>query len=146
MPTLYKIFKQLKLLRNICLCLCVLACNCQHSECINSKCFDNNIQHLLQFSAPFVITNCDWFIILAGSELNYTSGVTGESYFKFIFAQNINWHVCDCAKKYVPLMFLLAHRAAEWRVNIINNNIEMGVKDISVRSTQTEIILSIYVV
>jgi hypothetical protein len=36
---------------------------------LTTNVFDNNIQHLLHFSAPIVTTNFVWFIILAGSVL-----------------------------------------------------------------------------
>jgi len=38
--------------------------NCQHSECIHNKCFDNNLQYPLYCSADVVITNSLRFIIL----------------------------------------------------------------------------------
>ena len=39
MSILYKPLQKLKLQRNIFSRLCILAWNCEHSECINSKCF-----------------------------------------------------------------------------------------------------------
>jgi hypothetical protein len=41
-------------------------------------------------------------------------------------------------KKYIPHMFLTAFRAAELRVNVLKDNIEMYIKEISLMTSWNE--------
>jgi hypothetical protein len=45
-----------------------------------------------------------------------------------MLVENIN--VCDCQRKYVPLMLLTAYRVPGFRVNTLKDNIEMGITKI----------------
>ena len=61
--TWHKTFKNL--ISNVFFVYVILASNLENSECITSKIiFHNNVQYLLHFGAPNVITKYTWFIIL----------------------------------------------------------------------------------
>ena len=136
-----KLFNKSQLQCNICYVLCVLAWNCHYSECIIDWCvwwrhaipatFMYSSGDLLLFEFRFIIIGFAAYYFSWKYLMHWTVPLKcwREIYFYLTFVHNIIWHFMLVQTKYVPLIFLRAYKAAEWRVNKLKDNIEMDIQE-----------------